>query len=161
MLLPTMEEVEKKPLYEVGYHLVPTITEDNVGAEVARIREAIESRGGSVVSEEWPKNMSLAYSISPHGRSPRASYDSSYFGWIRFEMQRENIEKFHHVIDALEMVIRFVVIQVPESVLKPRSQRKRPRIILKKETKPTQEVTKEDVSATEEIDREIEKLVAE
>jgi len=83
-------EGKNTEFYEVGYHLVSTISEDKVGPEIAKLRQAIESRSGSVVAEEWPKKTELAYTISRREGGKRAKYDSSYFGWIRFTMKAES-----------------------------------------------------------------------
>ena len=51
-------------IYEVGYHIVPTVGEDGLSGEVALVRSSIEDNAGSVFAEEWPKQMNLSYSIS-------------------------------------------------------------------------------------------------
>lgn len=151
--------VETKPLYEVGYHLVPSIVEDEVGTEVARIREAIESRDGNVASEEWPKEMALAYGIEHESGRKRTSHDRAYFGWIRFEMGQEHITALEEALGSMDTVLRYIVVKVPRESTRPRKKRA-PRSVLKKEPK-TEEKPKEDTAAAEEIDREIEKLVSE
>ena len=155
-----MEEVKAKPLYEVGYHLLPTVTEEEVGAEVARVREAIESRGGSVVSEEWPKSTQLAYDISHYKERSRSSYDAAYFGWIRFEMERDSILDVQKTLESIDAILRFIVVSIPREGLKRRVQKRRTRTVLGKKPKHDKELVHQDSSSAEEIDREIEKLIS-
>jgi len=156
-----MQGVDTKPLYEVGYHLVSTITEEQVGAEVARVRDAIESHGGAVVSEEWPKQTQLAYSITHHEERTRAMHDTSYFGWIRFEMDRQQVIALQEALENIGKILRFLVVHIPHTVTKPRAQKRRMRPMLTKDAQPVKKPAQEEAASTEEIDREIEKLMAE
>ena len=57
----TNEEVESRlDVYEVGYLLVPTIAEENVGGEVTTLKDNLSSNGASFISEEFPKFIDLA-----------------------------------------------------------------------------------------------------
>lgn len=59
------EEVESRlDIYEVGYLLVPTIAEENVGGEVTTLKDNLSSNGASFISEEFPKFIDLAYEMS-------------------------------------------------------------------------------------------------
>lgn len=155
-----MKGVEKKPLYEVGYHLVSSIAEDAVGAEVARIREAIEGSKGVVVSEEWPKRTQLAYTISRKEQSGLAHYDTAYFGWIRFEIDRAQIQRIQNVLEELSAMLRFIVIEVPRAVAAPKKQRARS-VFGKTKEKESEAPVSAAEDTSEELDREIEKLVSE
>ena len=45
------EEVESRlDVYEVGYLLVPTIAEENVGVEVTTLKDNLSSNGASFIS---------------------------------------------------------------------------------------------------------------
>jgi ribosomal protein S6 len=48
-------------VYEVGFHLIPTVAEEDLGALVTGVRDSIETAGGRMISDEYPKLMELAY----------------------------------------------------------------------------------------------------
>lgn len=154
-----MKGAETKPLYEVGYHIVSSVAEDAVGAEVARLREAIESRDGSVVAEEWPKQTQLAYTVSRKESSGMTHYDTAYFGWIRFEIAREKIQEIQKELDEHPAMLRFVVIEVPRVTAAPRRQRPAKSVFAKAKEKTL--AATPAAESSEELDREIEKLVSE
>ncbi|OGG45142.1 hypothetical protein A2673_02045 [Candidatus Kaiserbacteria bacterium RIFCSPHIGHO2_01_FULL_50_13] len=81
------EEHEDKILriYEVGYHLVPTIEEAELESTVGEIRTLIEKASGSFIAEGTPTLMKLAYDMTAKEAGKRAEYDRGYFGWIKFE----------------------------------------------------------------------------
>ena len=152
---------EQKPTYEVGYHIVPAVADDAVGAEVARARAAIESSGGSVVSEEWPKRIELAYPIALGESGARTRHAAAHFGWIRFEAEPAAATAVREKLDATETLLRSIVVGLPESALRPRFQKRRIRPVLKQEGAPAEQPAAPSAAATEEFVREIEKLVAE
>ncbi|MFA6274463.1 MAG: hypothetical protein WC662_04855, partial [Candidatus Paceibacterota bacterium] len=48
-------------VYEVGYLLVPTISEEEVPVIYGNLKELISSFGGELIFDEMPKMMNLAY----------------------------------------------------------------------------------------------------
>lgn len=72
-------------VYEVGVHFVTSINEDGAQAEFAAIREKITKAGGSLISEEAPVLFNLAYPMQRDIDRKRYTYETSYFGWIKFE----------------------------------------------------------------------------
>jgi len=102
---------EEPRLYEVGYHLLPTVAEEETAEEVSRIKEAIESPGGAVSSEEMPKLMQLAYSISKQINNERKNFNAARFGWIRFRMNPSMVLSFKEELKKNEKILRFIIIQ--------------------------------------------------
>lgn len=72
-------------IYEVGIHFVTSINEDGAQAEFAAIREKITKAGGSLISEEAPVLFNLAYPMQRDIDRKRYTFNTSYFGWIKFE----------------------------------------------------------------------------
>lgn len=144
-------------LYEVGYHLVPTVAEDELDAKVGAIRDAINKAHGSIVSEGMPKRITLAYVIVRRVGGKRLKYDTSHFGWIRFEAEPVGMPAFEKELAALEPMLRFLVVAVPREefvAAKPHS-------LLKKAARPKETIEVSTLSSQEAIDKEIEKLVTE
>lgn len=148
--------IESPQLYEVGYHLVPTIAEDELNTKLGEIRTAITNMGGSVVSEGMPTRFSLAYTIVKRVGGKRLKYDTSHFGWIRFEALPAGMPALEETLTSLEGMLRFLITAIPkEEFVAPRS-----RSLLKKS--PTKESIAEEGAVSDEVlDKEIEKLVTE
>jgi len=73
-------------VYELGYHILPTVVADDLEGEVAKLRTAIEKRGGSFISEGTPEMMNLEYPMFINNGGKNTRYERAYFGWIKFEM---------------------------------------------------------------------------
>lgn len=108
-----MNETEKneKLVYEVGYHIIPTIDEMEVPSEALKIKSFIEDKGGSIISEEMPKTMVLAYEISKNIGSKKHDFNKAYFGWIKFEIEPSEIASIKNKLDSTVEVLRFIIIK--------------------------------------------------
>lgn len=72
-------------IYEVGYHVVPTVKEEDVEKITGDVRAVIEKQGGTFIAEGAPTLTKLSYEISGTEGGKRVDYDRAYFGWIKFE----------------------------------------------------------------------------
>ncbi|MBI1999540.1 MAG: 30S ribosomal protein S6 [Parcubacteria group bacterium] len=112
---PNDDAPEAEPrLYELGYHIVPTVGEEGIGAEVTLVKDELEKLGGLVVSDEMPRVVRLAFPIAfvpafKRGAETRVQYASAYFGWIKFKMPPANIAAFRAALAANEKVLRFLI----------------------------------------------------
>lgn len=100
----------KTPVYEVGFHIVPTVGEDGVGAVVERIRKAI----GDVefIAEGYPAKTTLAYTIERSLGGKREKYSESYFGWIKFATEaRESLPALERALVEMKEVMRSLIIE--------------------------------------------------
>lgn len=73
-------------VYELGYHILPTVVSEDLEAEVAKLRSAIEKRGGSFLTEGTPEMTTLAYPMFVNNGGKQTRYEQAYFGWMKFEM---------------------------------------------------------------------------
>ena len=95
-------------VYELGYHILPTTPAEEVEAEVAKLRSAIETRGGSFITEGTPESVALSYPMFVNNGGKQTKYDRAYFGWLKFEMdpaqaatlQEEELQKNAQVLRA-------------------------------------------------------------
>ena len=105
-------------VYEVGYHVVSSIPEEEVGARVAQIHDMIEKSGGTIITEEFPKITELAYEMVKVVDNQRKKYTSAYFGWVKFEAEGAAVLEIKKALDAHNDIIRFLMIKtVRESTL--------------------------------------------
>ena len=106
------------PVYEIGFHVVPTVGEDGVSAVVESVRKALGD--AEIISEGFPKKITLAYQVERPSGSATADgatqgkyekYTESYFGHIKFAMEREGVTAFTTAIRALQPILRFLIIE--------------------------------------------------
>lgn len=102
---------EDTNIYEIGFHLLPTVEEDRVSKIVDEIKKNITENGGSILSEESPKMTSLTYSISKAIETSRSSFDKAYFGWLKFSILPENISKIYSWSKDKPEILRFLIVK--------------------------------------------------
>lgn len=140
-------------VYELGYHLIPTLAEEEVPQYVNKIKDLLDSYGAVVISEESPKRMELAYTMYPSVNNKKQKYDKSYFGWIKFETDTQSIELFKKAIDAIDEIFRsLIIITIRENTMAP----KKLFVSTKKRTSKHGDEEKMDVAV---VDKEIDALV--
>lgn len=96
-------------IYEVGYHIIPTVKEDEVDAVVGRIRAIIEKAGGSFIAEGAPIQMKLSYPMTLRENERHAEYDHAYFGWLKFEAPVEVALALDTALKADVQILRSIV----------------------------------------------------
>jgi ribosomal protein S6 len=110
-------EVEKEEsdslssVYEVGYIMVPTIAEENLGAEVISLKDSLLEKGVVFVSEEYPKLMELAYEMVCSIANKKQKFSSGYFGWLKFECEAGQTKGIKKLLDSNEKLVRFLFIK--------------------------------------------------
>ncbi len=108
-------------VYEVGFHVVSSVPEEEVGAHVAHVHDVIEKYGGVIISEEFPKSMELAYPMVKVVSNQRKTYTTSYFGWVKFEGPTSSAPAIKKDMDADEKILRYIILKtVKESTLMPK-----------------------------------------
>ena len=164
-MLENENDIEKNnkevQIYEVGYLLVPIISEEEVSYLCANLKEIITTEEGKIFIDEIPKMINLAYEMSKVVQNVKNKYNTAYFGWIKFEMNKENILNLKKKLDLDRMILRFLILKtVKENTIA--SKRFGHREIYRKRT-PLYKKEEENVSVEinkEEIDKEIDALVA-
>lgn len=157
-----IEESESQ-VYELGYHIVSSVGEENLAAETSNIKELIEKAGGIFVSEDYPKSVKLAYEISKSMEGKNQKFDNAYFGWIKFEIKKEDVMKIKEGLDGNANILRFIIIKtVRESTTAPKiTAFDKKAKILPKKTKAlsVRKEEKKEIISEEELDKTIEELV--
>ena len=150
-------------IYEVGYLLVPVITEENLPAEYGNLKEMVSSMGGNIIADEMPRFIDLAYEMAKDVENKRSKFNTAYFGWIKFEMDPESLSKLKDSMTLSEKIIRFLIIKtVRENTIASRKPMDRRGEFMKKkpagvkgDEAPAPEINKE------EIDKQIDAMVVE
>lgn len=117
----SMSEDEKgadSRIYEVGYLLLPTLPEENIGKECGNLKEQIGSFNGEVISDGIPKMIPLVYSMEKVTANVRSKFNSAYFGWIKFAMDPEKVLELKKNLSQNPQLIRFLIFKtVKESTV--------------------------------------------
>lgn len=144
-------------IYEIGYHLLPTVAEENIPSEVSKIHSVISEMGGSIISEGAPQVRQLAYDIAKKIDNKNLNFNKAYFGWIKFEMEKSIVSGFVSKLESFPEVLRFLVVKtVKENTM---HSPKMP--IFKKEGSREAEADSQEKTpvSEEEIDKSIDELV--
>jgi len=147
----------KASVYEVGYVMVPTVAEENLGGEVTTFKDTLSEMGATFISDEYPKMMELAYEMSRSIANKKQKFSYGYFGWVKFECSTSAARVIKDMLDKNEKLVRYLMIKtVRESTMSP----KRPygkTDGAKRRTTKSEEVTGPINEET--IDKEIDALV--
>jgi ribosomal protein S6 len=98
-------------VYEVGYLLVPTISEEEMPALYGNLKELISSFGGVPVSDDMPKMIDLAYPMFKTLQNVRTKFDTAYFGWFKFMMDGDKVLELKKKLDLDLNIIRSLIIK--------------------------------------------------
>ncbi|MEK7614289.1 MAG: 30S ribosomal protein S6 [Patescibacteria group bacterium] len=161
----TMDESNEKDIkiYEVGYLLVPELTEAAVAEAVNEIKTIVlDKLGGGEIGSEMPKMINLAYAMEKRVGAKKDWYEKAHFGWIKFELPTESIAQVKTALEKNNKIIRFLIIKtVRESTIAVKKVFTRPsetttrKRFQAKQREPAQTMTEE------EMDKTIEGLVIE
>lgn len=117
------EAVEERAsqVYELGYHLVPTLSESTITAEASKMKETLGKSGALVIAEEVPHLITLAYRFEKHIAGKIEKFTTAYFGWVKFEISPEGVRAVKEALDEDISVLRFLLVRtVRENTLAPR-----------------------------------------
>lgn len=96
-------------VYELGYHIISSVPEENLGVEIETLKGLIKKHGGEVISEAEPEIMDLAYTMRKRFESGYQSFDRSYFGWVKFEMASDAAIALKADLDEIESLLRYLI----------------------------------------------------
>lgn len=144
-------------VYEVGYLMVPTIAEENLGEEVTSFKDMFSENGAVFISDEYPKLIELAYEMTRSILNKKQKFSYGYFGWVKFECSTSVAKVIKDLLDKNEKLVRYLMIKTARentmSVKRPYGKQDGSK---RRSVRKTEEV---EVINEETIDKEIEALV--
>ncbi len=150
-------------VYEVGYLLLPSIPEEKISDLVSAIKKMIAEAKGEIISQGDPQSKTLSYEMVKTIGTKNERFRTAYFGWIKFEMDAENILGLQEKLRATQEILRFLLIKtvredttssfvrIDEEDATPSTEEPLAKI--------SEDSSTEDVS-TEELDKSIDEMVA-
>jgi len=113
-----MEIEQETKVYEIGFHIVPTVAEDAVSTEFDAVKALITKEGGELIAEGAPELINLAYQISKTVKAVKSNYTKAYFAWVKFTLSPEAINKIKLALDESPVILRHLITNtVKESTL--------------------------------------------
>ncbi|MCF7834016.1 MAG: 30S ribosomal protein S6 [Candidatus Pacebacteria bacterium] len=103
------KDSERRQIYEIGYLLVPTLTEENTIGILGDMKNTLENMGAEIISSEMPKMITLAYVMTKSIKNIRHRFDSAYFGWVKFELETAKIADVKKYLTLNQDFIRFLI----------------------------------------------------
>lgn len=151
-------EKDNTQVYELGYHVLPTVAEEDLPKEVAKIHALLSEFGGTVIAEGLPLMQQLAYEITKRIEIKNTKFNKAYFGWVKFEINVEQVVALEAKIKALSNILRFILIKtVRENTIHT------PKMPISKKDSLKEDVSSEIAEKApvreEEIDKSIDELV--
>lgn len=146
-------------VYEIGFHIVPSISPDDVPREFGNVKAIIEKHGGIFISEEMPKLRPLAYPMFKIVGTKKEKCLEAYFGWIKFDSDSEAVKSIKTEVEKLDSILRILLVETvrENTFVQPKFASKRP-----ESDKKVDIVEGEEIEASPEaIDASIDKLVIE
>ena len=164
-----MEEIKQEKsdmstVYEVSYLLLPSLAVEQVPGKAASLKDMLTSLGGTVISDENPVLIDLAYTMVKVVGTERHKASQGYFGWIKFEITTEGVEKVKKAFDADVDTVRYLIIKtVRENTLLEGKMKLQKEEKFIREEGELEEVPVEALKevASEELDKNIDEMVAE
>ena len=98
-------------IYELGFHIVSSIPEEKLSAEVTAIKDVLEKNGAVIFAEEFPKLKHLAYVMTKVINAKHLKFDTAYFGWLKFEITPSVIKTVKEALDLSNSILRYIVIK--------------------------------------------------
>ncbi|MFA5997363.1 MAG: 30S ribosomal protein S6 [Candidatus Paceibacterota bacterium] len=98
-------------VYELGYHLVPTLAVEQIPGASGAVRGMIEQISRDIIAEELPVFIDLAYTIVKTVEHKNKRFDNAYFGWIKFEANPEGIATLEEALKKDDNVLRYLVVK--------------------------------------------------
>jgi ribosomal protein S6 len=156
-------EVEKdanERVYELGYLLAPTISEEDLPMVFGNLKELVSSLDGMHISDENPKMIPLAYAMVKVVANIRHKFNTAYFGWMKFAMDSDKVLELKKKLDLDGNIIRFLILKtVKENTIAAKrfgrgEIRRRPKVSKNEDSEIVVPINKE------EIDKEIDAMVA-
>lgn len=100
-------------IYELGYLVLPSLSEEKVGEVSVAIKKIVADHGGTEVAGEAPQKIELAYTMTKTVGASRYVVNDAYIGWFKFEMEPEQVLKVKAAVESMDEILRHLLIKAP------------------------------------------------
>jgi ribosomal protein S6 len=103
-------------LYEVGFHIVPSVNLDKVADEVEKIKKTLTNHKAEIVKEIETRLINLAYQMTKKILDSNLKFDKAYFGSITFNSTSANVELIKSELETNNNILRFLLIKTVDDI---------------------------------------------
>lgn len=96
-------------VYELGYLLMPSVSEGNLSEERDALVALITKFKGIVISEGQPQLIDLAYDMTKTINNKKHTYSQAYFGWIKFDVTPNLVESLTEEVETIKNLLRSIM----------------------------------------------------
>ena len=93
---------EEVGFYELSFLLANDLSDSLIAETVSNLKDLINSAGGLVIEDSWPKKIKLAYPIKKN--------NFAYFGYLLFDYPKKEIGKFSQEVKKNSNILRYLLI---------------------------------------------------
>lgn len=104
-------------VYEVGYHLLPTLSEDEVAVAVEGFMKALKDTEAEIIGERSGVRIPLAYAIEKKIEGTKYAFDSAYFGWVAFETDSTTLSVIDQGFKTHQFVLRHLLVKTTKDAV--------------------------------------------
>ena len=98
-------------VYEVGYHLLPTLSDEALSEAAASVVDLLKKADAEIIGERPPAKVQLAYAIEKKIDGARQSFDTAHFGWVAFEATGTALPELEQALKTNPNILRFILIK--------------------------------------------------
>jgi ribosomal protein S6 len=157
------ETKSSNKVYEVGFHIIPSVPQEKLGEEFSSIKENLDKNGAVVISEEMPKYKNLTYEMRKDFGGKYEKYNQAYFGWVKFEAGSEGVLAIDKYFKTSPVILRHLLVKTvrentmtaPKAPSYRRGEASKGEVVAEEA-----KVEKKEVSETE-LDKAIDAVIAE
>ncbi len=102
---------ENAKLYELGFHLLPTIGEDKVATAFSNVTGIISKHKGEIIKSGEPQAIKLAYTITKKIKTQNERFKTAYFAWVKFNSSSKEVEKIKAEVDQDQNILRYIIVK--------------------------------------------------
>ncbi|MBI2474324.1 MAG: 30S ribosomal protein S6 [Candidatus Taylorbacteria bacterium] len=159
---PVVEKTDRK-IYEIGYHIVPSVQEDKLGTELSSLKDILEKNKATIISEESPKLRPLAYEMRKETAGKYQKYNTAYFGWFKFEATPDLVLVIEDAFKKQASILRYLLVKTvrENTMTAPKIPSYRRTEVPKFEEKKEAEQGEKKVVSETELDKAIDAAIAE
>ncbi len=100
--------------YEIAFHIIPTLTEKEAQDIIEKIKAAVTSHKGSLITKGECTKTPLQYSIRYGKGAPYSYFDEAYFGSIKFNAQKSDSMSIEQAVRGILEILRFIMYTTDE-----------------------------------------------
>ena len=108
-----MSSKKKEKIYEIGFHLIPSLDEDTVVKEFDQVHKFVQSLG-EVITMQEPQLIELAYTIRHKVRGEDGTYPrfvEAFFCSVKCAIQTDAVQSIKDLLQESENVLRFIIVE--------------------------------------------------